>query len=59
MPSYYLLCPFCGARIDLPDDETDPWQVVGCYECDTLFDFASDEILKESSDPEPPRISCL
>lgn len=40
MSCYYLLCPFCGARVDLPDDEPeDLFKVVGCLECDRTFDY--------------------
>ena len=46
---FFVQCPFCGSVIEIPDDavgngRTDPWNVVGCGECDTVFDYDNEEI---------------
>ena len=39
----YIICPFCGARIELPDDE-DLFNIVGCPACDRVFDYDPHEV---------------
>ncbi len=52
---FYVICPTCEARVEVPANavgphRTDPWNVIACDECDTGFDYDDDEIITE---PEP------
>lgn len=54
---FFVQCPFCGAVIEIPSDavgldRADPWNVVGCDECDTVFDYNDDEV--QQLDDAPP-----
>jgi hypothetical protein len=54
MSHYYVVCPFCREKIELPDDEPDdPFKVVGCPNCDHTFDYASADILELADTPSP------
>lgn len=49
---FYVICPFCLSRVDIPDnavgrERTDPWNVVGCDECDATFDYDDDDIFTD------------
>lgn len=45
----FVQCPHCGSIVKIPEDavgieRTDPWNVVGCVECDSTFDYQDDEV---------------
>jgi hypothetical protein len=45
MICFYLVCPFCSARVDLPDDEPNNlWKVVACPDCGRGFDYDPEDI---------------
>ncbi|HEY4312807.1 MAG TPA: MJ0042-type zinc finger domain-containing protein [Pirellulales bacterium] len=51
---YYVICPECGARIEIPDtavgpDRTDLWNVVGCDECRIAFDYDDEEVVADDT----------
>jgi len=51
MPTYFIPCPFCGARIDLPDDEPeDLFKVTRCDECDRSFDYEPKDVVEVPDD---------
>ena len=53
MAAYFLLCPVCGAKVPLPDDEfDDPFKVTECAECDACFDYDPEEVQQEPPDRE-------
>ena len=42
-------CPMCGGITEIPTDavgqhRTDPWNVVGCDECGSTFDYEDEEV---------------
>jgi hypothetical protein len=46
---FFVQCPLCGAPVELPADavgtnRSDRWNVTGCIECDSTFDFDNDEV---------------
>lgn len=46
---FFVICPDCQAQIEIPDDavgpsRTDLWNVVGCDDCGTIFDYDDDEV---------------
>ena len=46
---YFVQCPRCGDPVELPDeavgkDRTDPWNIVGCDNCDCTFDFDDEDV---------------
>jgi hypothetical protein len=54
VPSYYVNCPFCGARIDLPDDDPDLlFKVVGCDDCEVSFDYEPEDVQQETDESAP------
>lgn len=51
---FYVLCPCCESRVDVPDqavgpNRTQPWNVVLCDVCDAAFDY-DDEDVQEAED---------
>ena len=51
---FFVQCPRCKAVVEIPAEaigpgRTDPWNVVGCEECDCTFDF-DDEDLQHTGD---------
>ena len=52
MFSYYVRCPTCGARVELPDDEPDDlFKVTDCWECSASFDYDPGEVVVELREP--------
>ncbi len=54
---FYVVCPECQCHVEIPGDavgpeRTDPWNVVGCDECDTVFDY-DDEDIAQTQIPTP------
>jgi len=50
MVQYYVACPVCGARVDLPENEMeDGWKVVGCDHCGATFDYDPEKIQQENA----------
>ncbi|MBX7165949.1 MAG: hypothetical protein K1X74_06330 [Pirellulales bacterium] len=52
---YFVQCPQCGAKVEIPDDavgpdRTDLYNIAGCLDCDTGFDYWDDEVQFE---PDP------
>ena len=46
---YYVQCPLCGSFVLIPaeaigSDRSDPWNVIGCDECEATFDYHDDEV---------------
>ena len=46
---FFVQCPMCGEIVEIPTDavgqhRTDPWNVVGCDECDSTFDYEDEEV---------------
>jgi predicted Zn finger-like uncharacterized protein len=46
---YFVLCPNCGAQVEIPDStigpqRTDPWNVCRCDECGLGFDYNDQEV---------------
>jgi predicted Zn finger-like uncharacterized protein len=46
---YFVLCPNCEATVEIPENaigrqRSDPWNVVGCDECGSTFDYANEEV---------------
>lgn len=51
---YYVLCPFCQAKIEIPadavgPDRTDLFNVVRCDDCDMAFDYDDEEVITEET----------
>jgi hypothetical protein len=51
-PMFYIICPFCQARIEIPasavgPDRSDPWNVTSCDECSMTFDYDDEEVLSD------------
>lgn len=49
---FYVICPTCQARVEIPadavgPDRTDPWNVIECEDCGTGFDYDNEEVLTE------------
>ncbi|MCE9552602.1 MAG: hypothetical protein K8T91_04390 [Planctomycetes bacterium] len=56
MISYYLFCPLCGVRVDLPDDEMeDLWKVTCCDDCGASFSYDPEKI--QQGDDTPPDVT--
>jgi hypothetical protein len=52
MAKYYIICPYCGVRIELADTEPeDLFNVVGCPNCDRTFDYDPKEV-QQSNDED-------
>lgn len=54
---YYVICPHCQAKVEIPDDavgenRTDPFNVVRCDGCSTSFDYDDEEIIEEKPSAE-------
>jgi hypothetical protein len=54
----YVICPVCHSRVEIPEDavgpdRTDLFNVVGCYECSTVFDYDDEEVHQEDEPPRP------
>ncbi len=52
---FYVYCPLCLAKIEVPANavgshRTDPWNVIGCDDCDFTFDYDDEEIIAESDE---------
>jgi hypothetical protein len=48
---FYVLCPNCGAQVEIPSDavgpdRTDPWNVTLCFECGTSIDYDDAEVIE-------------
>ena len=46
---YFVQCPRCGAVVEIPSDavgfnRTDPWNLIGCDECDSTFDYEDEDV---------------
>ena len=55
---FYVICPVCHSRVEIPEDavgpeRTDLFNVVGCYECSTVFDYDDEEVQQEDEPPRP------
>lgn len=47
---YFVVCPFCGAKVPLPPDEPDElFKVAQCLDCSRSFDYDPDEVQEEPS----------
>ncbi|MBX3442140.1 MAG: hypothetical protein KF774_07015 [Planctomyces sp.] len=49
---FYVVCPCCQARIDIPDnavgpERTDLFNVVRCDDCHITFDYDDEEVIEE------------
>jgi hypothetical protein len=56
MSHYYIDCPFCQEKIELPNDEPDDlFKVVGCLNCDRTFDYEPEDVLESADTPSPMR----
>lgn len=49
---YYVICPLCQAQVEIPASavglgRTDPWNVVGCDECNATFDYDDEDVLSD------------
>ena len=51
MVRYFVFCPACGTRVDLPEDEMeDPWKVAICDECGANFNYDPEDIQQDGVD---------
>lgn len=46
---YFVQCPLCGSLVEIPGDaigshRADPWNVTGCEECDSTFDYEDEDV---------------
>jgi DNA-directed RNA polymerase subunit RPC12/RpoP len=49
MANYYLICPYCSARIELTDSELEElFRIAVCPNCERIFDYDPKEILQSS-----------
>ena len=53
---FFVQCPHCGSVIEIPENavgpqRTDPWNVVGCDDCDYVFDYDDDEVQYVADSP--------
>ena len=53
---YYVICPNCQAEVEIPPfavgpDRTDLFNVVGCQECDTSFDYDDEDVVEDDRPP--------
>lgn len=54
---FYVLCPTCGARVEVPSDavgpeRTDLYNVVECLECLTAFDYPDEDVQVDLAERE-------
>ncbi|MBC7854042.1 MAG: hypothetical protein IAF94_11440 [Pirellulaceae bacterium] len=53
---FYVLCPCCGARVEVPSEAIGPgrrrlWNVIVCDTCDASFDYDDEDIQTEDEQP--------
>lgn len=46
---FFVQCPQCGSVVEIPKDavgkdRSDPWNVTGCADCDSVFDYNDEEV---------------
>jgi hypothetical protein len=49
---FYVICPTCGARVEIPADaigteRSDPWNIVPCDACPASFDYDDEDVFAE------------
>lgn len=52
---YYVICPTCQAKVDIPDDAVGPdridlFNIAHCDDCDSGFDYDDEDVI---DGPEP------
>ena len=53
---FFVLCPCCESRVEVPSDATDPqreqlWNVIVCETCDAAFDYDDDDVQPVDDQP--------
>lgn len=56
---FFVQCPHCGSVVEIRadavgSDRTDPRNVVGCDECDTVFDYDGEIAQFQADSPQVP-----
>jgi hypothetical protein len=54
---FYVICPYCQSHVEIPanavgPNRTDPWNVVGCDDCDITFDYDDEDVIEETQPTE-------
>jgi hypothetical protein len=54
LPMFYVICPTCQAKVEIPadaigPDRTDLYNVTSCDECGTGFDYDDEEVMNDGT----------